>query len=897
MGQVYRARDTRLERDVAVKVVSPDVAADPGHLARFNEEARATAALNHPNILAVFDVGRDGDVTYLVSEILEGRTLREVLKNETLPVSRVVDLAGQMADGLAAAHARGIVHRDLKPENVFVTTEGRAKILDFGLAKVVAPDATSISDAHTRALTAPFTVFGSIGYMSPEQVRGQPADHRSDLFAFGCVLYEMLAGRRPFEGETVHDTLSAALRDPPPPIVAMRGRPLSPALLRIVERCLEKSPAARFQSTTDLAFALRGVTASDATVSSGVVAVDGSRRLLRWRALVPWAVAAILLAALVAMMGRRETPVPPRRPVHLVISGGNQPFRTGANWEQFAIAADGSRIVYSLVPPGTRPGGVAGASGPLYSRRLDEAEAKPIPGTDGAVRPILSPDGEWLVFTDVTNSVIRRVGVNGGSPLVVTDNVVAGGTWALDGSLVMANPGGLVRVPSSGGAVAPIVSPDSTKGELAYSHPQVLANGAILLTIVRSDRQHMVAVLARGATSPKSLVPGMHPRFVAPDLLIFGRQSTLWAATFDATRLEITSEARPVMDNVLADLSGGASNFGVSNDGTLVFIPGTVFGATEPSTFAWLDRAGHNEAKLAFRPQQYGPGLLSPDGSSLLVGVQIEPRVFTLWLGDTARGTLAPVTSQRISDYCWSSDGTRVEYRTTDGTLWERPGKLSAPETRLASSQSPVQGTAAAAGAFVDLVAADGRTRVYTGQGPTGSGTDIWLVNPDDSSARPRPWLQTPSNDRALAFSPDRQWLLYATENPAAVPPNRNDFFIQPFPGPGPVISVTQEGGGLPVRWAGDEIIFRQLGGGTTTTLLSARVATRPKLAVDLPKPLLAFQSGYRWDDVTSDGQRFLFRKDDSATLERPPATELHVIVNWVDDVRRRLTEAGTKAR
>ena len=250
MGEVYRARDSRLGRDVAIKVLPPDVAGDAERLARFDDEARAAAALNHANILAIDDVGTDAGVAFIVSELLDGQTLRQLLEGQTLAVSRAIDLAAQIADGLSAAHARGLVHRDLKPENVFVTPEGRAKILDFGLAKSVLTEAAALN-AATRAATAPHMVLGTAGYMSPEQVKGQPADHRSDVFAFGCVLHEMLAGRRAFGGDSLLDSMSAILREAPAPPASTPARPIPPALLRIVERCLEKAPQARFQSTTD----------------------------------------------------------------------------------------------------------------------------------------------------------------------------------------------------------------------------------------------------------------------------------------------------------------------------------------------------------------------------------------------------------------------------------------------------------------------------------------------------------------------------------------------------------------------------------------------------------------------------------------------------------------------
>jgi serine/threonine protein kinase len=307
MGEVYRARDPRLGRDVAIKVLPVEVSSDPDRLRRFEQEARAVAALNHANILAVHDIGSDRGVSFIVTELLEGRSLRQLLTEERLAVSRVIDLAAQIADGLAAAHGRGLMHRDIKPENLHVTEDGRAKILDFGLAKTIDGTSTAI-EAPTQAGTAPFTVLGTAGYMAPEQVRGQAVDHRADIFAFGAVLYEMVTSRRAFAGSTVADTMSAILREPPSPVLSTPDRPLPPALLRIVDRCLDKAAAGRFQSTTDLAFALKSLSQADSgALPPAAAAPQPERSLLHSRA-VPWTIA--LLSAAIALVTWLSRPPP-----------------------------------------------------------------------------------------------------------------------------------------------------------------------------------------------------------------------------------------------------------------------------------------------------------------------------------------------------------------------------------------------------------------------------------------------------------------------------------------------------------------------------------------------------------------------------------------------------------
>ena len=299
MGAVYRARDTRLHRDVAVKVLPPEVSSDADRLRRFEEEARAAASLNHSNILALYDIGTDNGVSYIVTELLDGRTLGHLIADERLATSRVINLAAQIADGLAAAHGRNIVHRDLKPENVFVTTDGRAKLLDFGLAKIVGPG--DALEGPTRSATAPNVVLGTAGYMAPEQLRGLAVDHRTDIFTFGAVVYEMLTGRRAFVGDTALDSMTAILREAPAAIVSTPDRPVPPSLLRIVDRCLEKAPAARFQSTTDLAFALKALSQSESVTLPFPRDPALASTKWRWRQAVPWGLTAALAAALVLM--------------------------------------------------------------------------------------------------------------------------------------------------------------------------------------------------------------------------------------------------------------------------------------------------------------------------------------------------------------------------------------------------------------------------------------------------------------------------------------------------------------------------------------------------------------------------------------------------------------------
>ena len=342
----------------------------------------------------------------------------------------------------------------------------------------------------------------------------------------------------------------------------------------------------------------------------------------------------------------------------------------------------------------------------------------------------------------------------------------------------------------------------------------------------------------------------------------------------------------PVLEGVLGDVSGGQSHFSVSEDGSLAYIPGPAYGGIESNTIVWLDRDGKNEKPLGFRPQAYGATQFSGDATRIVTSVTADGSA-KLWIGDVDRGTLVSVIADAVTDYRFSNDDRRVEYRKTDGSIWSRPADLSAPESRLTDRSD-------LAGNDVGIVSPDGKWRVITGAVPSEekTGRDIWILDESNRGTAPKPWVQSTTNDQALTFSPDGRWLLYATVNPTGVPVNRSELFIQPFPGPGAVLPVSQDGVRLPARWVGQDIIFRDLGGGTLSTLVAARVTSGPTLTVAPPKMIMQVQASYRWDDVTRDGQRFLFRKDASATTERAPATELHVIVNWIEDVKAKLAAA-----
>jgi len=874
MGEVYRARDTRLGREVAVKVLPAEVTSDPDRLHRFEQEGRAAAALNHSNILALYDVGTDAGVSYMVTELLDGRTLRRVFEDEKLATSRAIDLAAQIADGLAAAHARGVVHRDVKPENLFVTTDGHVKILDFGLAK--STTAATGAEAPTQSTTDPHTVLGTAGYMAPEQVRGQQVDYRADIFGFGAVLYEMVTGRRAFAGASALDTMSAILRDAPAPVSSTVERPVPPLLLRIIDRCLEKSPAARFQSTTDLAFALKSLSHVDSGTTMPLPAAAEAAPP-SWRGALPWAAAAAfaVMAAITVWRPWAE-PLPAPNVYRLAISSGDRQFGSITATENFALSPDGTRLVYMLT----------GARQPLYLREFDRLEAIPLPGTEGGHRPIFSPTGREIAFDDA-REFLKKISIGDSHPVTLFDpsGSTLVGCWGGDGRLVLVGAStdqNLVRLPSEGGALSPpIVKRNESKGENMLRYPQVLQDGSVLFTIVRRSRRHAVAVLpARGGPVKVLVEDATHGRFVPPGFLIYARGSTLLAARFDLKTLNVKDDAVPVIEGVAGDGPNGASNFSLSENGSLAYLPGPFVRTSDLGVLVWCDRQGMRETPLAFPEQRYVSAQLSPDGKSLAASIRTDDgEARHLWVGNIDRGVLTPANSTDTVSYRW--DGQRLVYRKADGTVWSRPSDLSTAETPMFGGQ-PLPGTSAG------VASTDGRALLFNGTRPdSATGTDIWQITQSQTAGeniKLEAWLSTPLNEAAQVFSPDGNWLLY-TSNLSG----RTELYLRPFPGPGPVTQLTKDGVTTPYRWIGYEIFFRQTLGGDQ--LMTVSVDTLPKLP-GTPKPVFPIPDDLSVQDVARDG-RVLFIKGGGSTLDpSQQSRELYVVINWIEEVKQKLAAA-----
>ena len=858
MGEVYRARDPRLGRDVAIKVLPAAFGVDPDRLHRFEQEARAAAALNHPNILAVYDIGQHDGAPFIVSEVLDGETLRERLRAGGLPVRKAVELAVQIAHGLAAAHEKGIVHRDLKPENLFVTSDGRVKILDFGLAKITQaelPSAALSALPTTPPDTLPGVVLGTIGYMSPEQARGLVADGRSDIFALGATLYEMLRGQRAFRGDTAMDVMTAILKEDPPELPTGE-RHIPPAVERIVNRCLEKNPGARFQSAGDLAFALEGLSSYSGGAAS---AVGGSIRAAK-RERVVWMSAVALLALIAAVaMARAFRPVPLAPEIHVDIT-------TPPTTDQvsLAISPDGEKLVFVASSDG-RP--------KLWLRSMVTGSARPIGGTDGASFPFWSPDSRSIGF--FANERVNRIDIDGGSPrALAVAPVGTGGTWNREG-VILYTPvpdAAIRRVSAAGGESA--LSPGSQRGQPGHRFPQFLPDG-----------HHFLYYVAEADTTARGVyvgtVDGPERRrlfdaeaaamFIPPAHILFPRAGTLFAQGFNPLRLALEGDAVPLAEGVNVDAVGIAAVSG-SAVGSIVYRIGS---ANRQRQLVWFDRSG-KQVGNSLAPDSANPlnPALSPDGRLVALNRTVKGNT-DIWLVDLGRNVLSRFTFDRRPEIypVWSPDGRRIVYAALkpEGTgfgLYEKPTTGAGQEASLLETSQNM---------IPQDWSRDGRFLLYMTTRETSGAWDIGAL-PMSGDSKPFPVAQTSYDERAGQFSPDGRWIAFESNESGHF-----EIYAQPFPGPA-ARTIVSTGGGLQPRWGpdGKELFYIAPDGQLMAVSMHFPV-TGPTVVPTAPVPLFAARvgstptGGSRQEYIVSpDGRRFLMN-----AFTEQAGFPITLVLNW----------------
>jgi eukaryotic-like serine/threonine-protein kinase len=855
MGEVYRARDARLGREVAIKVLPAGFTADPERLQRFEQEARAAAALNHPNILAVHDIGTHDSAPYIVSELLDGETLRERLNGGALPVRKAIEHGVKICHGLAAAHEKGIVHRDLKPENIFLTRDGHVKILDFGLAKLTQAEPAFAGSAlpTTPPNTLPGVVLGTIGYMSPEQVRGLAADHRSDIFALGTILFEMLAGSRVFRGDTPMDVMTAILKDDPPHL-PVPERHIPPALERIVDRCLEKNPGGRFKSADDLAFALEAL-----SMHSGGLPVEVMLPWPRTRERIAWSAAVLFLLVLLGTLPfvvahLREAPAQGAAVRFSVLPPPDTAFAGGATVDapDASVSPDGRWLVFRAR---RLPGPVL-----LWVRELDSLDAHVLPGTDGGSSPFWSPDSRYIAF--FAQRKLKKIEVSGGPVQTLCDAPTAqGGSWNGDGTIIFAATGlaGLSRVSAAGGQPTVVTTLDAARKETSHRWPHFLPDGRHFLFFVQPANVIQIGSLDAQETTTL-LSAEARVVYTPPGYLFFTRQGTLMAQAFDAARAELSGEALPIAEQVTVNETTDGAEFSVSQNGVLAYR----FRALNDRQLVWLDRDGKPISNFGQRGAFHTLWLASDEKRAVVSQLAAGQRG-DLWLIDGERGTASAFTFDATSGHpVWSPDTSRIVF--SSGTFGQRNALAVKAATGLQQAELLVQTPTFKQPTDWSL---DGRIIVFEEQS-SATGWDISVV-PLDGDRKPRPVIRTPFNEHLGQLSPDAQLLAYTSTETG-----REEVYVVNFPDVSRKWQVSTNGGTKP-RWRRDEkeLFFVD----PTGMLMSVPIALDRGLEVGVPRPLFelnaADSDGWNYG-VSADGQRILAIRGTEAS-----PTPLTVVVNW----------------
>ena len=809
MGEVYRATDTNLKRQVAIKVLPSAVATDSERLARFQREAEVLASLNHPNIAGIHGLERADGQTALVMELVEGPTLADRIAHGPIPLDEALPIAKQIAEALEAAHDRGIIHRDLKPANIKVRPDGTVKVLDFGLAKALEPGGThggAVGLTNSPTMTSPAmmtgvgVLLGTAAYMSPEQAKGRVVDKRSDVWAFGAVLYEMLTARRAFEGDDVSDTLARILMKEPDWTTLPAGTPAP--LRRLLRRCLEKDRKRRLDSAADARLEIEEALTSPAAIDGPGGPTTDSRVLSRRRAL-PWTVAAIFGAALVSVLvlwapWRAATVSAPRR--------------LQASIGAAAALQPGPGAAVSLSPDGTTLAFVGQQANlsRLFVRPLDQLLATPLAGTEGAASPFFSPDGRWIAF--FADGKLKKVAATGGAVVPLCDAVNArGGTWSDNDTIIFAAiPGSmLMRVGSNGGTPTSMgaVVPGPTT---AQQWPQALPRRQGVLyteqpTLANANAANVVVVPLSGGT-PKVVVRGSHfGRYVPTGHLVYLQRGTLFAVRFDLDRLETVGEAVPAVEGVLTNLSTSGAQVAFSPDGTLVYVPGVA--ATLGSAIDWLTRDGMTSVLRQTKADWASPRF-SPDGQKLALDIS-DGKQRDIWVYEWASDRLTQLTFDPGQDTGphWSPDGRHLLFssdRAQPGVsnLYLINADGTGDAARLTdSSQTQVGSSWHPSGKFVSFMEARGPNQL-----------DLMILPMDEDAGRglvpgkPTVFWSNPAVKVLPAFSPDGRWIAYASLEAGGT---AFDVYVRPFPGPGGMRRVSYEGGGHP-RWSVDsrELLF-----------------------------------------------------------------------------------------
>jgi Tol biopolymer transport system component len=879
MGEVYRAVDTSLGREVALKVLPAAFAQDADRLARFEREAKTLATLNHPNIAAIYGIEQSGDAYAIVMELVEGSSLADRMAHGAVPLDEALPMARQIAEALEVAHERGIVHRDLKPPNVRIRTDGTVKVLDFGLAKTV-ESSTALEGASqsptitTPAMTGLGTILGTAAYMSPEQARGALVDKRADVWAFGVVLYELLTGRRLVDEANVSDALAVVLKGE----LRLDALPATtPAAVRqLIARCLTRDVRQRLRDIGEARIAIERAIAHPAGATPHDPVPRAPVASPFWQRALPWTIAIVALAAAgAALWFTRGTATQAGSVMRLTLDPAGDltlPLPSAQGASVVLLSPDGRRLAIVGSPAG-------GGRARLYVRRLDELQAAPLQGTEGARNPFFSPDGLSIGF--FADGKLKRISVNGGVALTLCDAPDdRGGSWG-DGWIAFTpRPGdsAIFRVSQDGGSPAPLTT--LAPGEVTHRWPQILPGGRAVLYTANAatgnyDQANIVVQPLGGGSAKVVHQGGSYGRYLPAGHLVYVSQGGLFAAPFDVERLVTTAQAVPVVPGVASAPVTGGAQFSFSNDGSFAYVPGA--GEAVNQSIYWAGPDARTEPLRAV-PAAYGNVLrFSPDGERLAVSIRDQQS--DLWMYEWRRDILSRLTSHPAldADPVWTPDGKRIAFRSTrDGTdhlFWQRSDGSDQAQRLTTEGRN--------GGVWPMSWHPGGRLLAFREIGRD-TGQDIWILPLEGDAAsgwkpgKPSLLIGGPSNETDAAFSPDGRWVAFQSDESG-----KNEVYVRAFPGAGARIRVSASGG-LSPRWSpkGQKLFYRTDDGKIFVATYSA---SGDSFRADKPSvwsegPVVAF-------DVHPDGQRLAVLK--TAATQQPTSSRFVLILNFFEELRR----------
>ena len=887
MGEVYRARDAKLKREVAIKILPEEFSRDPARVIRFQREAEVLAALNHPNIAAIYDLQEANDTRFLVLELVEGETLADRIQRGPIPVEEALDIGKHICEALEASHEKGVIHRDLKPANVKITHDGKVKVLDFGLAKALETPSSNADVSNSPTMlsgTMGGMIVGTASYMSPEQARGRVADQRSDVFAFGCVLYEMLTARQAFQGEDVSEVLASVIKGD----VDLSLLPTNPRLNELLRRCLAKDRKKRWYAIGDVRVEIEAI--GDVNGPEFQAPVVEKAWPPRWKRRIAFVVTAVLVASLttVGIWNFRPSEKPHLTRFSYTLPQGQRFSRTGRHL--LAVSPDGTNIVYV-------------ANNQLYLRTMAEMDGRPIPGTDSDPdTPFFSPDGQWVAFHSNKENKIKKIALTGGASVTICDaQVIFGADWTRDDQIFFSAVGaGVQHVSANGGKPDTIIQVKA--GEEIHG-PQLLPDGDALLftsgksgqyglSLERWDKAQIVIQSLKTGARKVLVDGGSDARYLPTGHIVYALGSTVFAVPFDIKNLRLAGGPVPVIEGVYrasGAQGSGAAHLSFSADGAMVYIPGAITN-TGGRFLVFADRNG-NHKPIPLPAGEYFHPRISPDGKRLVVGTD-DGKDAIVWIYDLASTAairrLTFVGANRFP--IWSRDGQRVVFQSDRekdlGLFWQKADgsgsvdRLTKPEEKVSHAPSSWS--------------SDGKSLVFA----LGIGREsrIGLVSMDDGS-KAKPLFNAPSagNVNEASLSPDGHWLAYDSFESG-----RSQIYVQPFPPVGAKYQITNENFGVPQFpiWSpdGKEIFYAQGLGGGRADLMSIAVQTRPGISFGkaAPLPIKNFwhngaPGAPRGFDITPDGKQFVIMVPSNDESGERQAAQIYVALHWFEELKRRV--------